>query len=99
LIEVKEIVGDYLHIAAKSGDFAERTAINKPYFLSGGIEPGDAAAIKLFAKDDAARNLFALDVNSKFEVSPGVKNMGLVRSFVEEVRGLIFNTETRRRRE
>lgn len=67
-------------------EMLKEAAINKPYFLSGGIEPGDAAAIKLFAKDEAAWNLFALDVNSKFEVSPGVKDMGLVRSFVEEVR-------------
>ena len=61
-------------------------AINKPYFLSGGIEPTDAATIKAFANEEAAKNLFALDVNSKFEVSPGVKDMGMVRKFVEEVR-------------
>lgn len=68
-------------------EMLKEAAINKPYFLSGGIEPGDAAAIKTFVNEEAAKNLFALDVNSKFEVSPGVKNMGLVRSFVEEVRG------------
>lgn len=64
----------------------KEAAINKPYFLSGGIEPGDAEAVKTFVNEEAAKNLFALDVNSKFEVSPGVKDMGLVRSFVEEVR-------------
>lgn len=68
-------------------DILKEAAIEKPYFLSGGIEPTDAAAIKTFANEEAARNLFALDVNSKFEVSPGVKDMGLVRKFVEEVRG------------
>lgn len=68
-------------------EMLKEAAINKPYFLSGGIELGDAAAVKLFAKDEAARNLFALDVNSKFEVLPGVKDMGMVRKFVEEVRG------------
>ncbi|MBS4064488.1 MAG: phosphoribosylanthranilate isomerase [Chitinophagaceae bacterium] len=68
-------------------EMLKEAAINKPYFLSGGIEPGDAAAIRAFTNEEAAKNLFALDVNSKFEVSPGVKNMGLVRSFVEEVRG------------
>ena len=61
-------------------------AINKPYFLSGGIEPTDAAAIKAFVHEEAAKNLFALDVNSKFEVSPGVKDMGIVRKFIEDVR-------------
>ncbi len=68
-------------------DMLKEAAIEKPYFLSGGIEPTDTAAIKTFANEEAARNLFALDVNSKFEVSPGVKDMGLVRKFVEEVRG------------
>jgi phosphoribosylanthranilate isomerase len=61
--------------------------IGKPFFLSGGIEPADAAAIKEFAKDDVAKDLFALDVNSKFEVREGVKDMELVRKFVGEVRG------------
>ena len=62
-------------------------AVNKPFFLSGGIEPGDAGAVKAFAAEPAAKNLFALDVNSKFETSPGVKDMNLVKKFVEEVRG------------
>jgi phosphoribosylanthranilate isomerase len=61
--------------------------IAKPFFLSGGIEPTDANAIKEFVKDDVAKDLFALDVNSKFETSPGVKDMNLVKKFVEEVRG------------
>lgn len=67
-------------------EMLKEAAVNKPFFLSGGIEPSDAAAIKLFAKDEAARNLFALDVNSKFETNPGVKDMNLVKRFVEEVR-------------
>lgn len=67
-------------------EMLKESAVNKPFFLSGGIEPSDAAAIKLFAKDEAAKNLFALDVNSKFETSPGVKDMNLVKKFVEEVR-------------
>lgn len=61
--------------------------IGKPFFLSGGIEPKDAEAVKEFAKEEVAKDLFALDVNSKFETSPGVKDMSLVRKFVEEVRG------------
>lgn len=61
--------------------------ISKPFFLSGGIEPTDAAAVKEFAKEPVAKDLFALDVNSKFEESQGVKDMKLVKKFVEEVRG------------
>ncbi|WP_144887738.1 phosphoribosylanthranilate isomerase [Lacibacter cauensis] len=61
--------------------------IGKPFFLSGGIEPTDAAAVKEFANEPVAKNLFALDMNSKFEISPGIKDMELVKKFVEEVRG------------
>jgi phosphoribosylanthranilate isomerase len=68
-------------------EMLKEAAVNKPYFLSGGIEPTDAGAIKAFANEEAAKNLFALDVNSKFETSPGVKDMGLVKNFVGEVRG------------
>jgi phosphoribosylanthranilate isomerase len=60
--------------------------IAKPFFLSGGIEPTDATAVKEFAKEDVAKDLFALDVNSKFEKIPGMKDMELVRKFVGEVR-------------
>lgn len=60
--------------------------IGKPFFLSGGIEPTDTTAIKEFAKEEVAKDLFALDVNSKFEKIPGVKDMEMVRRFVEMVR-------------
>lgn len=56
--------------------------IDKPFFLSGGIEPGDAALIRAFMKEPVAKDLYALDLNSRFEVSPGVKDMEKVRRFV-----------------
>jgi len=55
--------------------------INKPFFLSGGIGPEDAVDIKAFKKDVVAKDLFALDVNSKFELSPGVKDLQLIKNF------------------
>ncbi|HEX8316531.1 MAG TPA: phosphoribosylanthranilate isomerase, partial [Flavisolibacter sp.] len=54
------------------------TNMNKPFFLSGGIEPGDGESIKEFVKEPVAKNLFAVDINSRFEVSPGVKDMDKV---------------------
>lgn len=60
--------------------------ISKPFFLSGGIEPTDAAAVKEFAKEPVAKDLFALDVNSRFEESQGVKDMKLVKKFLSELR-------------
>jgi phosphoribosylanthranilate isomerase len=59
--------------------------IKKPFFLSGGIEPDDVQAIQQFVQDPVAKDLFALDINSKFEISPGVKDMLKVREFYNEL--------------
>jgi phosphoribosylanthranilate isomerase len=60
--------------------------INKIYFLSGGIEPGDEEKLKEFVKTPAGKKLFAIDINSKFEITAGVKDMEKVRKFVEVIR-------------
>ena len=62
------------------------TSINKLFLLSGGIEPGDEEKLKAFADEAAAKKLFAVDINSRFEVSAGVKNMDLVKTFVDNLR-------------
>lgn len=61
--------------------------IEKPFFLSGGIEKDDEEKIREFAGDSVARSLFALDINSKFETAPGVKNIKLVREFIAALNG------------
>ncbi len=61
--------------------------INKPFFISGGIGPEDPALLKGFTKDPVAKDLFAVDINSKFEVAPGVKDMELVQQFVTDLNG------------
>jgi phosphoribosylanthranilate isomerase len=60
--------------------------IRKPYFLSGGITPEDAEKLKAFQQQPAARDLFAVDINSKFEIMPGVKDMKKVKGFVESLK-------------
>ncbi|MFP5040259.1 phosphoribosylanthranilate isomerase [Parasediminibacterium sp. JCM 36343] len=60
--------------------------INKPFFLSGGIQPADVDALKAFSKNPVAKDLFAIDVNSRFETSPGVKDMAKVGNFVTEIK-------------
>lgn len=60
--------------------------IGKPFFLSGGIEPTDVPEIKKFLEDPVAKDLFAVDINSRFETLPGVKNMELVKRFMEELK-------------
>ena len=54
-----------------------RAKIEKPFFLSGGIGVEDAARVKAFKHPD----MFGVDINSKFEVSPGVKDMKLLLQF------------------
>ena len=61
--------------------------IRKPFFLSGGINPDDAESLKTFQKEAVVKDLFAIDINSKFEVMPGVKDMEKVRGFVEKLKG------------
>ena len=62
------------------------TFIDKMFFLSGGIEPGDEQKLLDFAKEPEATKLFAIDINSKFEVSAGVKNLEKIKSFVSNLR-------------
>ena len=51
-----------------------KSKIEKPFFLSGGISVDDVAKIKAFKHPD----YFGIDVNSRFEKSPGVKDMALL---------------------
>lgn len=50
--------------------------INTPYFLSGGISDENIEGIKVLNKRP-----FALDINSKFETEPGIKNVEKIRLF------------------
>lgn len=59
--------------------------VGKPYFLSGGIEPADVAKLKEFASQPEAKALFAVDINSKFETSPGIKDLEKVKTFIQEL--------------
>lgn len=60
--------------------------LKKPFFLSGGIQPGDVQSLKQFANDPVAKDLFAIDINSKFEIAPGLKSMDMVRAFVHQIK-------------
>ena len=62
----------------------ERASVRKPFFLSGGIEPSDGPGLKAFAASQ--KDLFAVDVNSRFETEPGIKDMKRIRSFLDNIR-------------
>jgi len=54
-----------------------------PFLLSGGIGPGDVEAILQVRHP----GLYGVDINSGFEVEPGVKDVEAVREFIIELRG------------
>lgn len=53
-----------------------------PFFLSGGIGLNHAARLKDFEHDQ----FVGVDVNSRFERSPGVKNINDLKTFIHEIR-------------
>lgn len=69
-------------------DLLKDLSIGKPYFLSGGIEPEDTEKLKIFSGEQAAKDLFSIDINSRFETSPGVKDMEKLIPFIEAVKKL-----------
>ena len=60
--------------------------IDKLFFLSGGIEPADVEKLRAFEREPVARKLFAIDINSKFETSPGVKDLKKIRAMLDGVK-------------
>lgn len=57
----------------------------KPFFLSGGIGPEDVDKIKLIKTLDLP--LYAIDINSKFEEEPGLKNIEKLTEFQTNLKG------------
>jgi phosphoribosylanthranilate isomerase len=55
----------------------KKAKIEKPFFLSGGIAVEDAAKLKAFKHPD----FFGVDINSRFETEPGVKDMAKLLQF------------------
>lgn len=55
---------------------------NTPFLLSGGINQYSAAAIRNFHHP----RLAGVDINSRFESSPGLKDIGRIQTFISELR-------------
>jgi phosphoribosylanthranilate isomerase len=54
---------------------------DKLFFLSGGIEPQDDSRLRAFAAEDYGRKLFSVDINSRFEIHNGVKDLEKIQAF------------------
>ena len=62
----------------------KKAAIGKPFFLSGGIGLNDAGQVKNFHHPF----FHAVDVNSRFESSPGIKDLDAVEKMKKELSAL-----------
>ncbi len=65
-------------------EIIKKTRFHKPFFLSGGIGVNDVQGIQVLKAATAGKDLAALDLNSKFEISPGNKNIELIKTFIDE---------------
>jgi len=65
---------DWSRLASYHGD--------TPFLLSGGISPEDVEEIKSFAHPRFA----GIDINSRFEIEPAVKDIELIKTFIKEFR-------------
>ena len=57
----------------------------KPYFLSGGIGLEEITQLLNFLKTEKAKYCYAIDINSKFEIKPGLKNLNQIKEFKNRV--------------
>ena len=58
----------------------------KPYFLSGGIGLKDLDKLKEFMQLPESKHCYAIDVNSKFELEPGLKKIEELQRFQEGIK-------------
>jgi len=64
-------------------ELIKKTNFNKPFFLSGGIGINDVQGIQVLKAATVGKDLVAVDLNSKFETSPGIKNIELIKTFID----------------
>jgi phosphoribosylanthranilate isomerase len=70
--------------SGKQFDWAilKKYELGHPFFLSGGIGPGDATRILRLSHP----SFIGLDINSRFETEPGIKDPERVKKFLRQVR-------------
>ncbi|HUH27866.1 phosphoribosylanthranilate isomerase [Gelidibacter sp.] len=57
----------------------------KPYFLSGGIGLEEVINVAEFLRRQESQYCHAIDVNSKFEIEPGLKDSEKLEVFIKEI--------------
>ncbi|WP_445385535.1 phosphoribosylanthranilate isomerase [Robiginitalea sp. IMCC44478] len=69
-------------------ELLKRYPFDKPFFLSGGIGPDDIPKIREFLKTENAVFCHAVDLNSKFEIQAGEKDVESLKTFMDQIRRL-----------
>jgi len=93
LLEAYEAYCDFFLLDAKGESYGgngvqfdwrilENYQSNKLFFLSGGIDLGSIAAIRALK----IPQLYAIDVNSKFEIKPGLKDINKVKNLTSNMK-------------
>ena len=96
ILKPYEVVSDYFLFDTKGKDkggngitfnweLLKGYSSNKPYFLSGGIGLEELNDLQQFFKTKASKYCFALDLNSKFEIEPGSKNIKDLEYFIKNL--------------
>jgi len=63
-------------------DLLKRFTSTIPFLLGGGIDPDDVGALL----DMDHRGLLGVDLNSRFELSPGIKDVEMLKEFMLKIR-------------
>lgn len=61
--------------------------LEKPFILSGGINCEDVQSIKNLKEKNP--NLVAIDLNSRFEIEPGLKDIEKLQTFIKDLNEII----------
>ncbi len=63
----------------------EKYNCNTQFFLSGGIGLNQIDQLKDFFKTEVSNKCYAIDVNSQFEIEPGIKNINELKEFQQQL--------------
>lgn len=63
----------------------ENYQFQKPFFLSGGIGLDEVKELTSFLKTDSGKYCYSIDVNSRFEISPGLKKVEDLDKFIDVI--------------
>lgn len=64
-------------------DLLDHYTLQKPFLLSGGISPADIDTLR---EANEKYKPYGIDINSKFEISPGFKDIGKTGKFIEAIK-------------